>query len=233
MSSDENEPILHFTIKVDAETTANTESAIDELEAKKEQEREQQQREEALDFEEEERQQDPDFFDARKNAIHQSTEEAIQDAIDTKVPDEIMSALEDIDPKLLQKIFNKAKNPEAGLMELLDAVLPAKAQMIMKIALAGGGGILVAQEIIKILAMKGGPLNRDWRRFLDQEVDAGLSRELQKRRELGFDQVILPQQVGFIPNNENWTFNSLYGISESRIARIGLDDRAAGVLTRG
>ena len=77
--------------------------------------------------------------------------------------------------------------------------------------------------------MKGGPFNRDWRRFIDGEVDIGLTREQQKLKELGFEQVILTQIVGYRPNNEGWTFNSLIDINDSRLARIGLSDRAAGL----
>ena len=85
-------------------------------------------------------------------------------------------------------------------------------------------------EIMKALSVKGGPFNRDWRRLIQNEIDAGLSRELVKRRELGIDQVIIPQQRGFVPNNPAATYNSLIHVNESRLARIGLDDRAAGVI---
>ena len=90
--------------------------------------------------------------------------------------------------------------------------------------------VKLAEYIIKLMVVKGGPLNRDFRRFIQAEVDVGLSRELVKRRELGIDQVIISQSGGrFVPNNTFSTYNSLYAVTESRIARIGLDDRAAGV----
>ena len=101
------------------------------------------------------------------------------------------------------------------------AILPALAVAI--------GAPIVAIEFIKALSVKGGPLNRDWRRFIQEEINIGLSRVQQKRVELGLDQVILTQVQGFQPNNENWTFNSLYGVDDSRLARIGLSDREAGV----
>jgi len=84
-------------------------------------------------------------------------------------------------------------------------------------------------EIMKALSVKGGPFNRDWRRFLANEVDVGINRELQKRKELGLIQTIITQDRGFTPNNPAATYNSLILVNESRIARIGLDDRAAGV----
>ena len=77
--------------------------------------------------------------------------------------------------------------------------------------------------------MKGGPLNRDWKRFIEDEVAVGLSRVQQKENELGVSQTILTQVVGFHPNNENWTYNSLFNRNSLRYARIGLSDREAGV----
>ncbi len=89
--------------------------------------------------------------------------------------------------------------------------------------------VKVTQYVMAEFVKKGGPFNRDFRRFIAEEVDVGLSRELVKMRELGVIQTIIPQTRGFVPNNPAATYNSLIHINESRIARIGLEDRAAGV----
>lgn len=87
----------------------------------------------------------------------------------------------------------------------------------------------VIASIIKILAVKGGPLNRDWRRFIQDEISIGLTREQQKRRDLGLDQIIITQQRGFVPVNGALTANNLYRVDELRISRIGNEDKAYGV----
>lgn len=123
-----------------------------------------------------------------------------------------------------------AKNPTGFIGAALSRALGA----------AGGTAILgplaiaitapiVLKEIIKALSVKGGPFNRDWRRFIQAEVEIGLSRVQQKEKELGITQTILTQVQGFKPNNENWTYNSLFDVNDARIARIGLSDREAGV----
>ena len=87
----------------------------------------------------------------------------------------------------------------------------------------------VIASIIKVLAAKGGPLNRDWRRFIQDEIEIGLTREQQKRRDLGLDQVIITQQKGFVPVNNALTANNLYRVDEIRISRIGNEEKAYGV----
>ncbi len=91
--------------------------------------------------------------------------------------------------------------------------------------------VKVAQYVLDEFVQKGGPFNRDFRRFIQQEVDIGLTRELVKMRELGIGgPTIFAQTRGWVPHNENWTYNSLFQVNASRIARIGLDDKSAGVV---
>ncbi len=125
-----------------------------------------------------------------------------------------------------------AKNPTGFISGALTKLLGSGGAAILDpLALAIATPIVMA-EVIKALSVKGGPFNRDWRRFIEGEVEVGLSRLQQKQKELGISQVILTQVVGFTPNNANWTYNSLFNIDDSRFARIGLSDRAAGVLVQ-
>lgn len=142
---------------------------------------------------------------------------------------EFLSKLDDTQLKQLQGL---ARNPTGfieGHMEKIFQMLGPRSAMVVPIvgAIIASGVLFI--EIMKALSVKGGPFNRDWRRFLANEIDVGINRELQKRRELGLDQVIIAQQRGYTQNNPAATYNSLYLVNESRIARIGLDDRAAGV----
>jgi hypothetical protein len=141
--------------------------------------------------------------------------------------------LGDLGEKEIEQLTSIMKNPQGfltGQMEGIFARLGPTAPLIGTIvgAIIASGVLFI--ELMKFLSQKGGPFNRDWRRFIANEVDVGLNRELQKRKELGIDQVIISQLRGFTPNNPGATYNSLYEVNETRIARIGLDDRAAGVI---
>jgi hypothetical protein len=229
------EAILEFTIIVNAKASQQTDDLIKSLESAKKTKQTlqpvEEQREEALDFESEEAMQDPDFFRAKSNAIRDAIGEEVEKAVDEKIKNyDFLENLDDTQIKRFGTILKQFQNPLGFLEDALDAILPVRVTKILKILLAGGGIAFIANEMIKFLGQKGGPLNRDFRRLMSEEVDAGLSRKLAIRRELGVDQVILTQQGGrFAPNNENWTYNSFYAVNKHRIERIGLSDRAAGV----
>lgn len=122
-----------------------------------------------------------------------------------------------------------AKNPGAVVSRIMTKLLTSRAAAIMGPLAIAVAAPIVMVEIIKALSVKGGPLNRDWRRFIGEEIAVGLSREQDKEDEFGVSQTILTQVHRFLPNNENWTYNSLFDVNDSRIARIGLTDREAGV----
>lgn len=256
--SKQDEAILEFTVRVTAKASEETKALINDLKAakniKKDAEESQHERAEKLKDDVDAEQEDqgdefkrptgfegtselskegvevePEVEEAIREAVYDTEEDAINAKIEKKVKPDIDDKVKEIDEKI-KKLGKLAQNPIEELSDMIEALLPAKAKTIIKILLAGGATYAIAVEIIKILSMKGGPLNRDWRRMLSEEIDAGLSREMQKRRELGLDQVILTQQKGFVKNNENWTYNSLYNVDKSRLSRIGLSDRAAGVI---
>jgi len=118
-----------------------------------------------------------------------------------------------------------ARNPTSFVSKLFKS---GAAKILGPIAIAIIA-VEVGIQIIKVLSVKGGPLNRDWRRFISNEVAVGLSRQQQLEDRFGVSQTILTQIRGFAPNNENWTYNNLFDINDERIARIGMSDREAGV----
>jgi len=122
-----------------------------------------------------------------------------------------------------------AKNPGGFIGGTVGRLFTTQAAAVMGPLAIAIATPVVMVEIIKALSVKGGPFNRDWRRFISEEVEVGLSRVQQKEKELGITQTILTQIEGFKPNNENWTYNNLFQVDERRIARIGLSDREAGV----
>jgi hypothetical protein len=145
---------------------------------------------------------------------------------------ELSDFLGKLDEGQLKQLQGLAKNPtsfiEGQMGKIFQTLGPRSAMMVPIVGAVVASAVLYI-EIMKALSVKGGPFNRDWRRFLANEVEVGINRELQKRKELGIDQVVIAQQRGFTPNNPEATYNSLYEVNESRIARIGLSDRGAGV----
>lgn len=145
---------------------------------------------------------------------------------------ELTEMLESLNEGDVNKLRSFLKNPEnfleMGIEKLFTALGPNSAVILSLVGAITAAPILYI-EILKALSVKGGPFNRDWRRVIQKEVDAGLTREQVKLREVGASQTIISQTRGFVPNNPMATYNSLYHVNESRLARIGLDDKAAGV----
>lgn len=134
-----------------------------------------------------------------------------------------------LDSGQLTTFGKMGKNPKTAVTKILQGIGGSTFAKILGpigIALIA---VEVTKEIIKLMSMKGGPLNRDWRRFIENEVAVGLSRQQQLEDRFGVSQTILTQIRGFAPNNENWTYNNLFDVNDERIARIGMSDREAGV----
>lgn len=134
-----------------------------------------------------------------------------------------------LDKNDLAQLGAFAKNPQAGMTKTLTRLLGGRGAAILGPLAIAVTAPIVMVEILKAMSVKGGPFNRDWRRFIEEEVEVGLSRVQQKEKEMGITQTILTQIAGFKQNNENFTYNSLYEINDSRLARVGLSDREAGV----
>jgi len=191
--------ILEFDIVIDAKLSEDTEAEIEKLK-------------ELKSLQEETGQAETTEEEAGKDGGEE--DETLTEFGDTAEGEKFLH-----DPQ--KYIFEKVK---AEFMDQFEDTLEAIPPIALAIL-----AIKLVPMILQTLNMKGGPLNRDWRRFIADEVEVGLSRVQQKEKELGVSQVILTQVVGFHPNNENWTFNSLFNRNDLRLSRIGLSDREAGV----
>ncbi len=175
----------------------------------------------------------------------ESTRPEFEDAEDTveRLVKEILKEEEKKEEKTQQKKFKEAKldkdaeklftDPKGFITEQVRGELEKQFEDVLEAIPVVALVILaakVAQYVLDEFVKKGGPFNRDFRRFLQQEIDVGLSREQVKRRDLGIDQVIISQTRGWVPHNTNWTWNSLYHVNQSRISRIAMDDRAEGLV---
>lgn len=88
----------------------------------------------------------------------------------------------------------------------------------------------VGEKLIKHFSQKGLPLNRDWRRSIEDEVNGLFSVEDKKRRLLGKDSFIITQTDRFQPDSGSTTYNSLENRDEVIISKIGLAEKAEGII---
>ena len=130
---------------------------------------------------------------------------------------------------------NFATNPTGSALSALTSAItsigPEGAALVSIIGIALAAPTVIT-KIVQALSVKGGPLNRDYlTNLVTKQVEVGISRSQQIRLQQGEDQVILSQQAGFTQNNSQWSYNSYLKINDTRLARIGLTDRAAGFVT--
>lgn len=121
----------------------------------------------------------------------------------------------------ISKVQNPASIVASGLPLLPHAAL---------IALA----IALSPIIFDILTKPGGPLDLRFKRIIDDEINAFLSRQTQKDTEMGIRQVIIQSKTGFTAANGKNNYNTVRGIREGgldkeRLDRIGMVDHSKGV----
>ncbi len=87
----------------------------------------------------------------------------------------------------------------------------------------------VIAEMIKVLSVKGLPLNDDWKRVVEEEVNGLFNTEEKKRRLLGIDSYIVTQQDRYQPDTGSTTINSFENREEIVISKIGLAEKSVGV----
>ena len=123
------------------------------------------------------------------------------------------------------KGFRAAQNP-VDLVSIGIKFLPHAALIAFAIKLAP----MVFEELTR----PGGVLDLRFKRIVDDEINAFLSRQTQKDTEMGVRQVIVQSKKGFTaPNGEN-SFNTMRGIREGgldkeRLDRLDMKDHAKGV----
>ena len=93
--------------------------------------------------------------------------------------------------------------------------------------------ISLAPLIFDILTAPGGPFDVRFKRVVDEEISAFLSRQTQKDTEFGTRQVIIQSKKGFTASNGANNYNTVRGIREGgldkeRLDRIGMIDHTKG-----
>lgn len=173
-----------------------------------------------------------------EEVVDDSIQEAIQDTlkedgVDIESLKSITQNLKDVDSKGMSNITSMAKNP-AGFVEKQFLSILGRAGPYGAIAAALIAAALATPELVKALveafAVKGGPLNQDFRysqeEFMSQEFD----RITQFKRLTGDDPVITVNTVGFVVGDPDFKGNSLVDANLARSGRVGLRDSSYGYI---
>ena len=75
------------------------------------------------------------------------------------------------------------------------------------------------------MAVKGAPLNKDFRVIVEEVITGFLSLDSQQRRDLGLDSFVVAQVTGFKPVDGTDVYNSLLDRDEIRINRVNQDEK--------
>lgn len=86
----------------------------------------------------------------------------------------------------------------------------------------------IARQLVDMLVAPGGPFDRRFKLILANQEEQFLSREAQKRRSLGLDQVVI-SQTGFGNANGRLTVNTLNQVKATGTSNIGLNEVAIGL----
>jgi len=183
-----------------------------------------------------------DVSDEQRAIIEQVVDDSIQEAIQDTLKEDgvdieslknITQSLKDVDSKGMSNITSMAKNP-AGFVEKQFLSILGRAGPYGALAAAIIAAALATPELVKALvqafAVKGGPLNQDFRysqeEFMSQEFD----RITQFKRLTGDDPVITVNTIGFVVGDPDFKGNSLVDANVARSGRVGLRDSSYGYL---
>jgi len=179
-----------------------------------------------------------DMREVIKQAIDDSIEESIQDVlekegVDIESLENITQALKDVDNKGMSNVTSLAKNP-AGFIEKQFLSILGRAGPYGAIAAAIIAAVLATPELVKAVveafAVKGGPLNQDYRYSQEEFLSQQFDRITQFKRLTGDDPVITVNTVGFVVGDPDFKGNSLVDANLARTARIGLRGSSYGYI---
>ena len=137
----------------------------------------------------------------------------------------------ELDTQGLKNLKAITSNPGALVQNKLLSML-GRAGIHGAIAVAIITLIIESPEIIKAvveaLGVKGGPLNQDYTRKLDEDFQVGIDKDLQFRRAAGFDIIITTSDAKYIITDPAFVNNSLVDIETTRSIRINSNETQYG-----
>ena len=168
------------------------------------------------------------------DALREAMDDALREAgFDAEAIDGLTEMVSQVDSKGIGNLTKFAKQPtnfiENQFMTILSRAGPYGALIAAIIA-----AIVAAPEVVKAIveafAVKGGPLNQDYRytqeEFQSQEYD----RITQFKRLTGDDPVITVNTQGFVVGDPDFKGNSLIDANPARTGRVGLRDSSYGYI---
>jgi hypothetical protein len=190
-------------------------------------------------------QHDPFLNDVSPN-MQETINQQVQDTVDDIIGDSLQETLggttnvenltdmvKQLDKQGISELTQFAKSPqgylEHGLIRLIGMAGPHGALVLAIIA-----AVLASPELFKamieMLAVKGGPLNQDFRYSLDEQENQQFDRVFQYSRLVGGDPIIRVSTKGYIVGDPDFVGSSLIDANIARTARIGLRESSLGVI---
>ena len=124
-----------------------------------------------------------------------------------------------------------AQNPGGFVMKKITPLIEALPKVLPLVAIASA--MMSIPQTVQLIANKltepGGPFDIRYRRIVQEEVMAGLSREEQDETRTARRLVAFSGQDGYAKLKTEWGYSNYYAASESRLNRATLSDKAAGL----
>lgn len=181
----------------------------------------------------------PDIQDIINQQVQDAVDEQIEDAIgttlggDTQSIENLTDMIGKLDKQGINELTQFAKSPqgylEHGLIRLIEKAGPHGKLIVAIIAMVLTGPELY-KAMVEMLAVKGGPLNQDFRYSLDEQENQQFDRMTQYARFVGDDPVIRVSTKGFVVGDADFVGSSLISADISRTARIGLRESSLGII---
>ncbi len=150
-----------------------------------------------------------------------------------KSVEKITELLEGVDEQGIRNLKSFMTNSdlftEASIVRVLSRAGPYGAVIVAIIALLMSTPELVKQ-VVKVMGMKGGPMNLDFRYDQEQQFDQLFSRQLQFTRAFALDPVITVNTKGFVLIDPTFEGNSLIMGNLARSGRIGINMSGYGYI---
>ena len=182
---------------------------------------------------------DPDLQQYIDQEIQNDMTEAFdevfrEEGISTESLEKATDLIEDIDSKGLTTAKQFFSSPTDFTQDKVIQVL-SRAGPHGAIAAAIITAVLASPEVVSTIvqafAVKGGPLNQDFRFNMEEQINQQFDRRTQYKRLTFEDPVITYEHQGFItPSDPDFAGNSLVYAEVGRSARVGLDESSYGYL---
>jgi len=147
---------------------------------------------------------------------------------------DVAGALGDIDSKGITNIKALAKNPAAmvqnQLLRVLGSAGPYGAVAAGLVALILGSPELV-KALVEAFAVKGGPLNLDFRYSQEEQFGQEFDRMMQFKRITGDSPIITVDTHGYVAGDPDFAGNSLVDSEITRTARITIAEKSLSFTT--